>query len=80
MNTYIISSRQKGNRFGKAIREQTVEAVNASDALGKTHSDRAARSETWKAIYKRDEAGIFQLIITLDEYRATLHDADLTKY
>jgi hypothetical protein len=79
MNTYIIGFRQKGNRYGKVIREQTVEAKNASDALMLTYTDRAARAETWKVIYKRAEGNTFEQVITIDEYRANINDIDLSK-
>lgn len=79
MNTYIIGFRQKGNRYGEVIRLATVEAENASEALSKTYTDRAARSETWKVIYKREEGNTFGLVTTIDAYRANIPDLDLTK-
>lgn len=77
MNTYIVGFRQKSNRNGKVIREQTVEAVSAAKAIEGTYSDRVARSETWKVIFKRDESGVFQLITTIDQYRASACSMDL---
>jgi hypothetical protein len=77
MNTYIIGFRQKSNPNGKVIREQKVEAISAAKAIEGTYSDRVARSETWKTISKQDENGFFQLITTIDQYRAAAGEMDL---
>jgi len=77
MNTYIIGFRQKGDRTGKVIRVQEVEAVSAAKAIEGTYSERVARSETWKVISKQDENGFFHQITTIDEYRASACSMDL---
>lgn len=78
MNIYIIGFRQKGNRYGDVIREQTVLADNARAALAQTYTDRAARSETWKVISKL-VGDTRVVLITIDEFRANINSIDLSK-